>query len=151
MPQKKYTLTSETTTNFDGTTLYRIKALRNFGCIEKGWLGGFVEKESNLSHEGDCWIFDNAMVFGNAHVCCDAQVRDCAMVFDYAQICDNVFIFDNAKVFGEAVLHEDVTVKDFARVSGQVVINGAMLIGDDSCITSPMKDKLTEEILGATT
>jgi len=148
MSNKKYALTSETKTAANGAMLYRIKALRTFGCIEKGWLGGFVEKESNLSHDGEAWVFDDAMVFGNAHVCCDSQVRDDAEVFGYAQICDRAGVFENAKVFGEAVLFEDVVVCDFAQISGQVVICGAMKVGDDSCITSPVRDKLTEEILG---
>ena len=33
----------------------RIKALRSFMNVSKGDVGGFVEKEENLSHEGDCW------------------------------------------------------------------------------------------------
>ena len=45
---KKFELTSEFTTNVFGTKLFRIKALVEFGNVDAGELGGFVEKEENL-------------------------------------------------------------------------------------------------------
>ena len=46
--------------------LYRIRALRDIvKTIEKGDLGGLVEGEHNLSHEGDCWIDYGARVGGS--------------------------------------------------------------------------------------
>ena len=56
---KKFKLTDETI-QFRSTTLYRIKALKTFAHAEKGELGGWIEKESNLSQKGDCWISDEA-------------------------------------------------------------------------------------------
>lgn len=41
MEQKKYKLTKETMC-FDGVTLYRIQALKDFGNVEAGELGGLV-------------------------------------------------------------------------------------------------------------
>ena len=34
--------------------------------VTAGDLGGFIEKESNLSHEGNCWIFKDAQAYGSA-------------------------------------------------------------------------------------
>lgn len=48
--------------------LCRIKALRDFGNVKKGDIGGYIEKEANLSHDGDCWVYDNAQVCGDALV-----------------------------------------------------------------------------------
>ncbi len=31
-----------------------IKALKDFADIKTGTLGGFIEKEDNFSHEGNC-------------------------------------------------------------------------------------------------
>ena len=62
---KKYELTDETIEVY-GTALHRIKALKDFGNVKKGEPGGYVESEHNLSQEGDCWVFGNAEVFGNA-------------------------------------------------------------------------------------
>lgn len=53
--QKKYKLTEETMC-FDGVTLHRIQALKDFGNVDAGELGGWVESEKNLSQSGDCWI-----------------------------------------------------------------------------------------------
>lgn len=60
---KKFELTNEFITNMFGTKLFRIRALVEFGDVEAGELGGYVEKESNLGHD------DNARVYGDARVC----------------------------------------------------------------------------------
>lgn len=71
--EKKYKLTEETI-NVDDVTLYRIEALKDFGDIQKGDKGGFIEKEDNLSQEGDCWVYDAGKVYGKAYVHNDARV-----------------------------------------------------------------------------
>ena len=65
--EKKYKLTKENI-SYCGKTLYRIEALKDFANVKKGDKGGYVEKEDNLSQEGDCWISDNAKVFDSALV-----------------------------------------------------------------------------------
>ena len=60
---KKYELTQETI-QFKGKTLYRIRALRDFNDIKAGDLGGFIENESNLSHNNHAWVYDYAKVYG---------------------------------------------------------------------------------------
>ncbi len=65
---KKFELTSEFVTNIFGTKLFRIKALIAFGNVEAGELGGYIEKEENLSQDGDAWVYGNAEVCGNAWV-----------------------------------------------------------------------------------
>ena len=69
---KKYELTDETIEVY-GTALHRIKALKDFGNVKKGELGGYVESEHNLSQEGNCWVCGNAKVCGNAEVYGDAD------------------------------------------------------------------------------
>ena len=67
----KYELTDEKI-DVDGHTLYRIRALKDFGGIKAGELGGFIEDEKNLAQEGKAWVgthepiiyfFDNSMVY----------------------------------------------------------------------------------------
>ena len=67
MKNDKFELTKETKYWF-GTTLYRIKALKAFGSVEKGELGGFIEKEANIESAGNAWVFGHAQVSGNAFV-----------------------------------------------------------------------------------
>lgn len=77
---KKYELLKDDTKITLGRTLYRIKALRDFGDVIKGDLGGYIESENNLSHCGNAMVYDNAMVYGNAEVCGNAEVRGDAEV-----------------------------------------------------------------------
>ena len=51
------------------TTLYQIQALRDIGSdVKAGDLGGWIEKESNLSQDGEGWVYGNAWVYGDAWV-----------------------------------------------------------------------------------
>ena len=47
---KKFKLTSEFIVDISGVKLFRIKALIEFGNVKAGDLGGYIEKEENLSH-----------------------------------------------------------------------------------------------------
>lgn len=74
---KKFEFTGETKTIslfFRTATLHRIRAVAEFGLVKVGDLGGWIEKEENLSHEGKAWVLGNAEVWGNAKVCGDAEV-----------------------------------------------------------------------------
>ena len=62
---KKFELTEECIT-FLGRKLFRIKALIQFGDVNSGDLGGYVEKEENLDHDGDAWVCGDARVCGDA-------------------------------------------------------------------------------------
>ena len=96
---KKYEFTGETkrVELWNRTaTLHRIKATVEFGFVKVGELGGWIEKEENLSHEGKAWVCDDAKVWGNAEVCDDAKV--CGD----AEVCDDAKVWGNAKVCGDA-------------------------------------------------
>ena len=70
---KKFELTSDFITNIFGIKLFRIRALVEFGSVKVGELGGYIEKEENLSQNGDAWGYGNAWVCGNAKVYGDAD------------------------------------------------------------------------------
>ena len=71
---KKFKLTSEFIVDISGVKLFRIKALIEFGNVKAGDLGGYIEKEENLSHMGNAWVSGNAQVSGDARVFGDARV-----------------------------------------------------------------------------
>ena len=100
---KKFELTAEFVTNVFGKKLFRIKALVAFGDVEKGELGGFIEKEGNLSHDGDAWVSGDARVYGDARVSGNAQVSG------------NAWVYGNAQVSGDARVSGDA---DFSVVEG---------------------------------
>ena len=79
----------ELTTDFKmycGKKLFRIRALIDFGDVKAGDLGGYIEKEKNLSHNGNAWVYGNARVSGYARVSGDARVYDNARVSGNADI-----------------------------------------------------------------
>ena len=75
----KFRLTSESI-SWLGRTLFRIKAECDFGSVKKGDNGGFVEKEDNLSQDGNAWVYGNARVSGDALVSGNAWVYGDASV-----------------------------------------------------------------------
>lgn len=85
---KKFELTSEFNLNFFGRKFFRIKALVNierYG-VKAGDLGGWVEKEDNLSQSGNAWVSGNAQVSGSAKVSGNAWVSGDACVSGSAQV-----------------------------------------------------------------
>lgn len=67
MTTKKYEFTGEVKF-WAGRTLRRIRATEAFGYVEAGELGGWIEKEENLSREGNAVVGDNAVVFLANHL-----------------------------------------------------------------------------------
>ena len=123
---KKYKLVKrKSIVTGNGTILYRIKALKDFGNIKKGDLGGYVESEDNLSQEGNCWIHDEAKVLDNAMVFGNAQVLDHAIVKDYAIIGDNATISDSACIKGSNVL-----ISGKSHIYGAVIIDNSKITGE---------------------
>ena len=144
---KKYEMTSNTK-EFAGRKLFQIRALKDFGDVKAGDLGGYIEKEENLSQDGIAWVFDNACVYDNARVLCNAYVCGNAYVYDNAQIYDDARIYDNvcvygnayvygdAKVFGNACVCDDAEVFDNARVLGNAQVYDTTWIHCDAQISS---------------
>ena len=135
--EKKYELIPS-----DKQGLYRIKALKDFGNVKNGDIGGYVEGEKNLSQYGDCWIYDNAKVYDNAEVSDNAQVCGKAKVYgnayvfgsarviyeakicDNAKVCGDAHVYDNAKVCGDAVVCGKAKVYGNAYVFGNARVYG---------------------------
>ena len=121
--EKKYEFTGKTI-KVSGKVLHRIKAVRDFGIVKAGTLGGFIEKEENLSHEGNCWVYDFSKVYDDAKVCEDAKVFGCANVFGNAKIFSNAQICGYAKVYGYAEVYEYAKVYGYAKVYEQADVYG---------------------------
>ena len=120
---KKYELTEETLTVSE-KTLYRIRAVRDFGFVKTGEFGGYIEKEENLSHFGNAWICGDAKVFGNARVSGNAWVYSNAEVSGNAKVCGNAWICGNTKVSGNARVSGNAWFSGNAKVSGNAWFSG---------------------------
>lgn len=98
---KKFEFTGETKTIslfFRTVTLHRIRAVAEFGLVKIGDLGGWIEKEENLSHEGDAWVCGDAKVCGDALICGNAQVFGDAQVCGNAKVCGDAWVFSASHV-----------------------------------------------------
>lgn len=131
MNNKKYMLDLTDSIQFRGKTLYRIIALKEIMLKYKGYpynkvlegdKGGYVESEANLSHEGSCWILDDAKVFDNAVVSGNAIVEHKARVFGKAQVVDEAVVSGRAKVYGKA------EIRGFSNISGKASVSGRSVI-----------------------
>jgi hypothetical protein len=92
--------------------LYRIKALKSFEDVKAGDLGGLIEREHNLSHEGTCWVYAGARVFGDAKVSENAQVWGGATVYGNAWVCGDAQVFGHIQVQGNVEITGYVGVYD---------------------------------------
>ena len=139
--KRKYELTSETIKVY-GHILYRIKSLQRFSDVKVGDLGGYIESEENLSHDGNCWVgahaqvyenariydraivYGHAQVFGNALVSGAADVYGCAMVFGNARVGGNSWVYDYAQVYGHAHVFGYICIYENAHVNGDACVGG---------------------------
>ena len=112
---KKYELTEQ----HPDTGLWRIKALRDFGNVAKGDIGGWIEGEKNLSHEGDAWVSGDAWVYG------DARVYGYARVFGDARVFGNAWVSGDARVSGDAEVYGNAWVSGNAEVFGDARVSRA--------------------------
>ena len=127
---KKYELTSETKV-FLGKTLYRIKALVQFGNVNAGDLGGWIEKEENLSQSGNAWVSGDARVYGDARVSGNAWVYGNAEVSGDARVYGNAEVCKIGAVFWiGAIGSRNRTTTFFRCKDGKIYVSCGCFLGD---------------------
>lgn len=126
---KKYELTSNFKMYSD-KKIFQIRALVNLeNGVKVGELGGWIEKEENLSHIGDAWVSGNAKITG------DACVTDNAWVTDNACVTDNAWVRDNAWVTGDAQVTDNAHVAGDAHVANNAWVSGDAWVTDNAWVT----------------
>ena len=126
---RKYYMSNLTCELPDGRILYRVIANRDFGNVKKGTAGGFIGDTRNLSQDGDCWVADDAAVYGAACVSANAWVGGKATIKGRA------LITDSASVLEDALIDEYAFIGGHARIKGETQIGGKSLITGRACIT----------------
>lgn len=132
MADKKYEFIENDIIKYETGSLCRIRALKDFGDVKAGDLGGYIEKEKNLSHEGNCWVYEQAEVFHNATILDNAKIKDNARIFDNAEVGGNAEISDNADILDSAMISGNVKVYGNAEVGGNVKAYGEAQIYDNA-------------------
>lgn len=81
---RKYEFTGKTL-EFQNQTLHQIVAIRDiptpFALIKAGMLGGYIENESNLSHEDGCWLEESSRIMRDAVVSGYIYVRGSSTIY----------------------------------------------------------------------
>ncbi len=137
---KKYEFTGEEKV-VDNHTLHRIRAMRDFGIVKAGDLGGWIESEDNLSHDGYAWVGDDALVTNKAWVANkalvagDARVTGKALVTGDARVICDAWVGDEALVTGKALVTNKARVTGKALVAGDARVTGKTLVAGDARIT----------------
>ncbi|MCU6663465.1 MAG: YdcK family protein [Silvania sp.] len=92
-------------------TVRQIIAARDFSDVKSGTRGGWVDDESALSQDQDCWIYDeNSVVFEGAQVCGNARITQPCVISHQVWIGDNVWV-DGAQISHGARISDNVTVQ----------------------------------------
>ena len=132
MKNKKYRLLEDDTIVRDGRTLYRIQALRDVRhSVEKGEVGGYVESEANLSHEGRCWLYHDACAYENGRVEGDAMLSGHATLRGKAKLIEEASLLGKAIMQGEATVGGESMIHDQVVVGGSAILKGNLLLYDD--------------------
>lgn len=84
-------------------TVYRIRALKNFGDVKAGDLGGYVSSQDNLGRSGTCWVHDDSVVAGTGKVMGNSQVRD------------HSFIYSGVHVRGDSVIRNSTVMNNESK------------------------------------
>lgn len=123
----KYEFTGETM-QLGEHTLRRIRALKDFYAVNAGMVGGWIEKEENLSEEGNCFVFGEAKAYGNSRVEDDAILFEDAEIFGEAHMKQHAIAAGYSKVFGNAYMNDDTCISGYATLSGFASVQDHALI-----------------------
>ncbi len=121
----KYKLT-DTSKVFQGVTVYQIQALRDFDLVKAGDLGGWVSDDERLSHKGNCWIDNNAIVYERAMVTTNAWATEFSIVRGDALLTGDACLFGNVILEGHARVGSDVQLGGKIRVGGTMSLSGSL-------------------------
>lgn len=115
--------------------LHRIRALRDVASVaKKGELGGYIEREANLSHEGAAWVGNKARVYLKGFVGEDALVTGAALVCCSAQVLGDAHVRGTAKLYDEVIVTGKTIVEDCAKLFGNVHVSGHAIIAGNAVL-----------------
>ncbi|HHR0146492.1 TPA: YdcK family protein [Escherichia coli] len=123
----------------DGTKknvlLRQIIAISDFNDVIAGTAGGWIDRETVLAQEGNCWIYDqNAIAFGGTVISGNTRITGTSVLWGEVYATDNVWI-DNSEISQSAHISDSVTIRG-SLVCGQCRIFGHALIDQHSMIVA---------------
>ena len=119
----KYKLTSNSKV-IDDNTLYRIQCETAFDDVNVGDLGGWIQSESNLSQDGNCWVYDDAYISDNGNVSGDAVLKNMASVCMNADVSGTTTLLRHTCITDNAIIGGDSTIVNLKIDGDAIATNG---------------------------
>jgi hypothetical protein len=136
--QSKYKILFDDTIEYNAHILYRIEALKDFSNVKKGDLGGYIESYANLDQEGNCWVYDNSFVLG------DAQLTENSVLKE------NVVVSGKSSISGDSEIIGNVII-DNSIITGKNVILNRGFLSDISILKTAISNNVTIILNGCDT
>ena len=114
----KYRLLLSDRCVIDGVTLYRIQALKDFGDVKAGDLGGYIADSSQLSQNGNCWIYSKSNKLVSGRVTENAIINSLGSNRD-SIINGDVFICENSKILNDVDIFGSVDIRGNSIISSK--------------------------------
>ena len=111
--------------------VYRIEAIKNFSDVKKGDKGGYVSDLSSIGQSGKSWVYDDAIVSGNARITADATVRG------------NSHIMSNVRLRGDAQIKDMIIQND---KKSDLIINSSKWTPETIAKTNITNDKSNQSL-----
>lgn len=100
----KYILIIDGLDIYDVCHLYRVKAVREFSDISIGDIGGYVQGYHNLSHKGNCWVYDDSKLLNNAKLSENAKTYGKSIIAKESSISGNIILTESSWITGRSII-----------------------------------------------
>ena len=144
---KKFELVDDDTVVVDGVTLYRVRAVRDFGgtrrgrrvVVKRGELGGYVASEDCLSQDGLAWVYSDAKIV-DGYVGGSSSLFGRAVLKGGGRLVHDVELRDDVMVDGQVVLNGVITLRDRVKMLGTIRVSGIDVTFRDDVVASGSAD-----------
>ncbi|WP_314020833.1 hypothetical protein [Mogibacterium diversum] len=122
-PDPKFELTADTI-DYEGETLYRIRALEDFADVRKGDLGGYVASANNIPNVAPhtAWVYDDSILAGTSMIIGSGKVMESSILKGDASITEGAIVThhsvikDKSVIIGSVYIHNKSVIRDAARI-----------------------------------
>ena len=135
----------------DVKRFYQLVALRDIPehGVKAGDKGGYVTRKDSLSHEGSCWVADEAQIVGKVYISDNAYIGEKATVYYFYSLATSykpgaIHVKENVKIMGEAFVDSrcysgsqhpyDKIIEGNAYIFGQVLVRNVHHISGNAQI-----------------
>lgn len=114
----KYEWTGASKKLDSGETVYQIQAIRDFGAVKAGELGGWVQGGRNLARRfGAAWVEAGSEVYGNGRVSGNAIVAQNSRIGPGVKISGDVVVANHSSLKGSGGSFRRILVLDHAELN----------------------------------